>query len=80
MSAFEMQNLFDEHYEYFDRDARVLQQVRKSLESHGGGLLVQGTPSAGNITTLFVPAQPTEGDKTVAGYHMVPFETEAPQE
>ena len=80
ISAFEMQNLFDEHYEYFDRDAKTLRHARAFLEEQGGGLLIQGKPKAGNLTTLFIPAYRDAADKDAAGYQMVLFEDEEESE
>lgn len=73
LSQMEWERLFDSEFGYMDRDPALLSNARKFLENFGGGMLVRGNPSGGNITTLYVPAQ-FDPETDVLDYQMVPFD------
>ena len=78
LSAFELQNMFDDQYEYFERDTIKLKKARDFLERNGGGLLIQGLQNGGNLTTIFLLAH--QADTEAVDYQMVLFGKKAPEE
>lgn len=49
----------------------VYTRARKLLEHYGGGVLLQGLPAGGNITSLFIPAQAEIPEEPLPDYQMV---------
>jgi PAS domain S-box-containing protein len=74
LTGFEVEHLFDERFEYFEREPKVLVKSRSALESWGGGMHVRAHGDDGNLTTLFIPAYSGEPARADRDFPMVPVD------